>query len=503
MKTRFQPLVLAVSACLLLGCGGGGGGSTTPTTGGGSGGTPTPPTTPTTPTTPSDAPTFSEVSVHDTSVLKVGSEFYIFGSHLAAAKSSDLMKWTKVADGVTNANPLISNVLTELKETFDWAEASTLWATDVIQLADGKFYMYYNACKGDSPRSALGVAVADSVEGPYKNKQILLKSGMWGEASPDGTVYDAQKHPNVVDPDVFFDKNGRLWMLYGSYSGGLFILELDKTSGLPLPEQGYGKHLMGGNHSRIEGGYVLYSPDSDYYYLFVSFGGLDAAGGYNIRVSRSSNPEGPYFDALGNDMASVKSDPAKTLFDDASIAPYAEKLMGNHQFTALTGETTAPGYVSPGHNSAWYDETKKQYFLIFHSRFPGRGEQHEVRVHQMFINSEGWPVVAPLRYAPPADSSVAASAVAGTYQLIDHGKDISATVKTASTVTLTADGKVSGSQTGSWVLEANQQLKLVLDGAGQFDGVVSKQWHQGRSNWAVTFSVLSDQGRSLWAVKNP
>ena len=30
----------------------------------------------------------------------------------------------------------------------------------MVKLADGKFYHYYCACKGDSPRSALGLAVA-------------------------------------------------------------------------------------------------------------------------------------------------------------------------------------------------------------------------------------------------------------------------------------------------------------------------------------------------------
>ncbi|MDR6981669.1 beta-xylosidase [Rheinheimera pacifica] len=271
------------------------------------------------PLPPEQGPTFANVGVHDPSVIKVADTFYVFGSHLAAAKSTDLMHWQQVADGVNSTNPLFANVLTELEETFAWAQTDTLWATDVIQLADGKFYMYYNACKGDSPRSALGVAVADNIEGPYVNKQILLKSGMWGEISEDGTIYDAQIHPNVVDPQAFFDKNGKLWLVYGSYSGGLFILEMDPATGLTLPGQGYGKHLMGGNHSRIEGAYVLYSPDSDYYYLFSSFGGLDANGAYNMRVARASAPNGPYLDALGNDMAAVKSDPALPLFDDASI----------------------------------------------------------------------------------------------------------------------------------------------------------------------------------------
>ena len=84
--------------------------------------------------------------------------------------------------------------------------------------------MYYCACRGDSPLSALGVAVADEIEGPYLNLGIIFRSGGSGKRAPDGTYYNATKHPNVVDPTVFFDAEGRLWMVYGSYSGGIFIL---------------------------------------------------------------------------------------------------------------------------------------------------------------------------------------------------------------------------------------------------------------------------------------
>lgn len=110
-----------------------------------------------------EPPIFENASVHDPSVIKVDETYYVFGSHLAAAKSNDLMKWEEVANGVSSSNPLFEDVVKELKETFDWDQSDTLWAADVIQLEDGKFYMYYNACKGDSPRSSLGVAVADSV----------------------------------------------------------------------------------------------------------------------------------------------------------------------------------------------------------------------------------------------------------------------------------------------------------------------------------------------------
>jgi len=204
-------------------------------------------------------PSVNAVSVHDPSIVKSGNTYYVFGSHLAAARSTDLVNWTRFAEGVNSNNPLFRDVTRELAEALSWAETNTLWAADVRQLPDGKFYMYYNACRGDSPLSALGVAVADRIEGPYTNKQVLLRSGR-GQ-TPTGANFNGSVHPNVVDPHVFFDRNNRLWMAYGSYSGGLFILELDPATGLIKPGQtanaGYGTHLMGGNHSRIEAPFIL------------------------------------------------------------------------------------------------------------------------------------------------------------------------------------------------------------------------------------------------------
>lgn len=452
------------------------------------------------------APIFREASVHDPSVIKTGDTYYVFGSHLAAAKSKDLMSWGMVASGVSNGNPLIPNVTEELKETLVWAQSDTLWAADVIQLADGKFYMYYNACKGDSPRSAMGIAVADQIEGPYKDTGIILKSGMWDEISEDGTIYDATKHPNVVDPDVFFDKNGKLWMVYGSYSGGIFIMELDPKTGKPLPGQGYGKKLLGGNHSRIEGPYMLYNPVTDYYYLYLSYGGLDAVGGYNMRVVRSKNPDGPFYDAEGNDMREVKADPSLPLFDDRSIEPYGVKLMGNYLFKRLIGDPgtgIGTGAVSPGHNSVYYDERNGRTFLIFHSRFPQRGEEHEIRVHELYMNQDGWPVSAAYRYAgeeAKESKKITPNDAAGDYKLIQHGKDISSVIKESVPMELHKNGKVTGEAEGTWKISGKRDVQLTLDGKS-YKGVLTPQWDPEAKRQAMTFTALAADGTAVWGVR--
>lgn len=458
------------------------------------------------PSTPADPapPVFVDAETHDPSLITVGDEHYVFGSHLAAAKTTDFMQWEQVANLVTPENPLFDDVTAELAEAFEWAETDTLWAADVIQLeADGKFYMYYNACRGDSPRSALGIAVADEVDGPYEDLGIILRSGHRDGEGPaeDGTPYDARIHPNAIDPDVFYDTDGGLWMVYGSFSGGIFILELDPDSGFPLPDQGYGTHLTGGNHSRIEGPAMMYHPDTGYYYLFTSFGGLDADSGYNMRVMRSKNPDGPFEDAAGNDMREVRSNPELPIFDDATIEPYGVKLMGNYLFqreVGAPGTGIGDGKVSPGHNTTYLDPDTGEMLLIFHSRFPQQGERHLIRAHEMYLNADDWLVAAPYRYAGGHDTTkFLRKQVVGDYRFIVHDKSISADINEASTVTLHQNGRIGGAVDGRWRLYAKNRLHLTIDGQA-YDGVVSREWDPTAASWITTFSVVGDAGVPLW-----
>ncbi|WP_304441263.1 glycoside hydrolase family 43 protein [Cellulosilyticum sp. I15G10I2] len=449
-----------------------------------------------------EPPVFKEVSVHDPSVIKVEDTYYVFGSHLQSAKTTDLMAWTQISTAPQRGNKLVPNASQELGEALKWGKTSTFWAGDVIRLADGKFYMYYCTCKGDSPRSYLGLAVADNIEGPYKNLGVILRSGMEDEPSDDGTPYDATVHPNAVDPHTFFDKDGKLWMVYGSYSGGIYILEMDPETGFPYSGQGYGKKLLGGNHSRIEGAYVLYNKQTDYYYMFLSFGGLGAEDGYNIRVVRSRTPDGPYYDAEDKDMIDCKGAEG-TFFDDRSIEPYGVKLMGSYAFSSSDETNTRKntGYRSPGHNSAYYDEEKDAYFLFFHTRFEGRANAYEVRVHQMFFNKDGWPVVVPHRFAGESLSAYRSDEILGTYKFISHGKDISGEIKKSQDIILEKRGKVTGAIEGKWKKTKNNEIELTLDGS-VYKGYFIRAWDQDVQAEVMCFTAVSKDGVTVWGSKS-
>ncbi|MFP4282059.1 MAG: glycoside hydrolase family 43 protein [Opitutales bacterium] len=434
-------------------------------------------------------------SVHDPSVIKVGERYYVFGSHGASAWTEDLMNWTQVAFNVNSGNPRhFANFQSDLSELVSWTNANTLWAPDVIQLDDGRFYYYYCVWTDyQGYRSYMGLAVADTVEGPYTHVTELMRGGTGVSG------FNPSVDPNTIDPTLVREPDGSLWMVYGSYSGGIFILEMDPTDGTIKPGQSeWGTHLWGGQHGRIEGPYIIYNAETEYYYLFNSYYGLGANDGYNIRVARSRSITGPYLDSEGTDMATVRG-------NDATIANSAVKLMGGYRFVSQDDEAdgSSLGYLAPGHNSALYDAELDKYLLFFHTRFAGRGEQHEVRIHQIYFNEDGWPVIAPQRYAGETLRSYRDDLLEGSWQVIDHGPKTfrSGEMNSSTSLELNANGTVSGSMSGTWELVGDHDIRLTLDGT-EYRGVVSHQWDFDHKLWTMAFSALSPDGIALWGAKD-
>ncbi|GAC16485.1 LamG-like jellyroll fold domain-containing protein [Aliiglaciecola lipolytica] len=472
----------------------------------------------------SDSSLYNDLGVHDPSIIKVDGTYYVFGSHLAAAKTTDLMTWEYIsslsANNAVDESPLFDTYSSEIAEGIAWTDGfKGNWAADVIESPDGKFWFYYNHCAQDNPdtpevdevcwnRSYLGLAVSDNIDGPYVDQGIFVRSGHRdGELDTypiEGVeAYIQAQHPNAIDPAAFYDKDDNLWLVYGSYSGGIFILAMDESTGMPEAGQGFGTHLVGGNFEAIEGSYVIYSPESDYYYLFWSNAGFAADDGYNIRVARSRTPQGPYLDADGNNVTG------------ATVANnYGTKLLGSVLWESAFGDPSAQyGYNSPGHNSALYDEELGKYLLFTHTRFPVEEERydnveaHAVRVHEMWLNNDDWLVVSPHRYAPiDGDNLVDANDVAGDYRLILQGKDSNGNEHTSVYVTLTNQGRyIQGDLSGVYKLfsDDSDRIRLVINDDTTYEGVAKWQWNVEDERFEVTISAMSASGESLLAAKLP
>ncbi len=484
------------------------------------------------------------VSSHDPSVEydPVTKKWYIFGSHTAFASSSDLINWTSFEyEGTSNAK-----YGTVFAKSGEWAARGggnyniegNLWAPDVIYNEDmGKWCMYMSV-NGNNFYSSIALATADSITGPYTYQGTVVYSGFSNTA--DVSLTDYQKvtgttnvsrytsggwgyyGTNAIDPCVLYDKDGELWMVYGSWFGGIFMLKLDNETGLrdysytyPLDTNAtdgvasdpyLGIRVSGGYGGTGEGAYIVWDKTSGYYYMYVSYCGLNATdgfSGYQMRLFRSKNITGPYTDASGN-YAIRRYDG-----DDQSVKGI--KIMGNYNFSSLA---TAPsttgcqnGYRSPGHNSALVDN-EGNYYLIYHTRFNKDTEWHQVRVHQQFMNEDGWLVTAPYEYlgSKISKTGYAESEIVGSYELINHGNEITfdvvAPMLSTYAINLNADHTITGDFEGTWSQKSGTYYATIIIDGATYKGVFFKQYDESSSHKeTMTFSVIGSNNIALWGSR--
>ncbi len=466
----------------------------------------------------------SGVSVHDPAILEADGTYYIYGSHMSAAKSTDLMHWESIADGYMKTNPVFGQIYDVADEAFAYTgskdsiiktdDGSThVWAPDVIyNKSNGLYYMYY-CTTSTFNASNLCYGTSETPEGPFEWKGALIYSG-FNNQNIDATdvldyvdedyakknyikggSYNYEDYPNAIDPNEFYDKDGRLWMVYGSWSGGIYLLELDPETGLVIhPEADpvnnvdayFGKKLLGGGHISIEGPYIMYDEKTDFYYLFVSYGGLTSNGGYQIRVFRSKTPDGEYVDMNG-------AYPEKS----ALHQNFGLKLSGNYKLPSLD-----KAYMATGHNSAFIDSKDGKVYLIHHTRFNDGGENHSPRVHQMLMNEEGWPCELPYQTQGETVSETGYSEdeVVGRYFMINQGTDISSDIANPIIVYLNKDGSCDGKEvSGTWSMkDGSYHMNITIDDA-KYSGVFCSMKDEAGTD-VMTFSAVGNN-ESVWGVK--
>ena len=491
------------------------------------------------------------VSVHDPSIVKDGDTYYVFGSHIEAAKSRDLQNWTKFTNSYDTPNNVIfGDLSSNLAESFKWAGENdsdskggySVWAPNVVWNKDyvnkdgskGAYMMYY--CTSSTyKRSAIGFATSKTIEGPYTygntvlysgftkgdaydsnstintnynntNIKKLIENGTLSETSSkwftkDGS-YNTSYAPNAIDPEIFWDADGTMWMNYGSWSGGIYMVKIDPYTGDVIypgkdedsdtvnpTDRYFGKRIAGGYTKSGEGAEIVYDEATGYYYLYLSYAGLAANGGYNIRMFRSKNPEGPYLDASGNNAA---------LSGNVDNTNYGIKLIGNYKFNC-----NDIGYKAAGHNSSFIDSDGQMY-LVYHTRFNNGTEEHEVRIHQMFINEEGWPVVAPYENSGDkiSETGYSKDEIVGNYEFINHGKASNSAMLDTLNVKLNENNTVTGDVSGTWsIKDGSYYMNIVIDGV-TYKGVFFKQQDESDvESKVMTFTAVGDNNECIWGSK--
>lgn len=486
----------------------------------------------------------SRVAVHDPSIVigyvhgdKITGEkggekvYYIFGSHRDFARSTDLQNWTKVTNNInTDYRTIFANDASwasrGTKGTYD--VTGNLWAPDVIWNPTMQKWCMYMSVNGDNWYSSIVLLTAESLDGDWTRVGTVVYSGFvttdqarqtdffkvhTSDATlPSRYVNGGGRYTlNAIDPCAFFDNDGNLWMTYGSWFGGLYILRLDKNTGLrdytytyqttdgtaagATSDEYIGKKLAGGNGVSGEASYIEYIGDR--YYLFCTYGGLTSDGGYNMRVYSSEDVLGPYKDLSG--QAAIYSTSNTAVGNVSGLV--GTQLMNYYKWSLLSY-----GYVAEGHNSAVVDDDGQAY-LVYHTRSTSWGEGHEVRVHQLFQAANGGLVTSPFEYRGEKfdNHNYTADEVAGTYKVIYHSSTnyASKVCNTENTLTLNADGTLSGAYTGTWKLTDGAGIQIYSRRLGTLDGVLVKQKMEGLNYENLCFTVVSKTSDiPLWGYKS-
>lgn len=289
------------------------------------------------------------LSVHDPVMIKQGNTYYVFSTGMSIKTSADRINWKNAG-----------NIFGRDSIKFDWwkndiPEKIGLWAPDV-HYSNGKYHIYYSVSAWMNFNSSIGYVsntTLDKTDANYK----------WVDEGQVISFKNGGEGVNCIDPNIFWDVDGKEWLLYGSYKAGLRMVELDPKTGKTFTDK---PELITLTTSLGEGVFLI--KDKNYYYIFASRGrccaGLNST--YQIVMGRSKNIKGPYLNKQGESWVHNKY----TLF--------------------LAGDSTEPGR---GHNAFFTDHDTT--FNVYHAYTRSENGASLLNIKPVYVDADGWPTMEP------------------------------------------------------------------------------------------------------------
>lgn len=294
-------------------------------------------------------------------IVKCKDEYWVFytGRGVPSYHSKDLVKWERGPAVFKTPPDWIATTVPENRRM-------SYWAPDVMKVGD-RFLLYYSVSAMGKITSAIGLATnptLDPADPAYH----------WTD---EGIVVRTQQGDdcNAIDPSVFQDGDGSLWLTFGSYWSGIKLIQLDPKSGKRIAVDSK-MYPLAYNES-IEASYLC--KHDEFYYLFVNWGSCCQGPNstYNIRIGRSKIITGPYLDKAGVDML----------------------RRGGSVFLA----TTNGPLIGPGHAGILKANGKEWFTSDFEGdlRMGGRAT---LAIMPLRWNAESWPeaMVNDVKSSPPA-----------------------------------------------------------------------------------------------------
>ncbi|WP_163377790.1 arabinan endo-1,5-alpha-L-arabinosidase [Cyclobacterium sp. SYSU L10401] len=472
----------------------------------------------------SDRSIWNLANVHDPTVIKDDDYFYMYqtnasygnvheaGGNYPARRSKDLVNWEYLG-AVFDSDPAwVKNALNKIRADMDPALPPLenpeygFWAPHITKVAN-TFRLYYsvvvlNPILGNdgneywTERAFIGLAESTDLSGNnWEDKGMVIHSVADGEetyARDGGSDWSGYFKFNAIDPSYVVTPEGEHWLIYGSWHSGLAAVEVDPVTGKPmelntLPDFGVRIAARGHVHANrwqaLEAPEIIYNEDTGYYYLFLSYDELAEA--YNTRVARSEDITGPYYGLDGGNVtAGAEAYPVLT-------HPY--KFADSY------------GWVGISHPAIFQDPDSGKWFYASQGRLPpgiaGINVSNAVmmgHVREIYWTEDGWPVVAPERYADVPDVTITEADLTGKWEEIILRYEYQA-MQLSEMITLHEDYSVKGYLNGTWSFDEGSQTltingtKLLVDSAWD--------WEVSPRRTTVTYAGISSAGFSIWGKK--
>lgn len=293
-----------------------------------------------TPNTPGFTNPVSSVSLPDPSVIW-GNDgfFYLYATQdiglVPIMRSRDLITWEHIGNAFTQ----------ESRPRFIDGGGS-IWAPDINRIGN-HWVLYYSLSKwGEIHKNGIGIAVADSPTGPFRDLGPLFISDEIGVT-------------NSID-QFYIEDEGRKYLFWGSFHG-LYGVEL-AHDGLSVKRNATKLKVAGNAYEAI---YI--HRKGDYYYLFAS---VDACcegvkSTYKLVVGRSTSLFGPYLDKQGR------------------------RMLDNHHELVLRSNDHFKG---PGHNAEFLTDREGTDWILYHAVNVRDPQGRKLMLDRVeWIN--GWPVI--------------------------------------------------------------------------------------------------------------
>lgn len=440
-----------------------------------------------------------EYFVHDPAIYEDADRgrYYMYTTEGRGWTSGDLVHW----DSLDRVVPMVP------AEALDWTGSEAIWAPDIVRYGD-EYRLYCSNSSWGVQKSCIFLAISDSPAGPFLPRGIVLKT-------------DETLDVNGIDANIITDHiTGEQYMLYGSFWGGVHLIPLDASSGLPrdagsdgsgvgslrlMPDYREGMTIEDLEEEErvrrrgiclckrppwtsgsVEGPYMIYHPGTDYYYLFVSYGSLKSD--YNIRVGRSRSITGPFVDYQGRDL----NDPKDTDCTTGLMIHCGYKWFGGL------------GFMAPGHNSVLLRESEDMY-MVSHIRRLAFGEDDPgpgiLQIRRMFITPDGWPIVQADVYSHETYPLVRDEVIPGDYERIELRPSVPQGIMYATPMTLGADGQLTmSSVVGRWERTGDYELRFEYGDTTEYIHI-----EKGRSleneKTTVLLTGLTSTGLCTWGKK--